>query len=76
MGVFVLKSRHWGRTSSVLEGPHGVGSKGSPLVPASPGPVKVSLPGPSPLQAKSTCRRISWGLVWPTLLLAAWVFQD
>ena len=73
--MFVLKSRHWGRTSSVLGGPYGVGSKGSPLVSASPGPVKVSLPGPSPLGAKSTCQRISWGLIQPTLPSAAWVFQ-
>ena len=44
-------------------------------MPASPGPVKVSLPGPSPLGAKSTCRHISWGLVWPTLPSAAWLFR-
>ena len=75
MGVFVLKSWHWGRTSSVLGGPYGVGSKGSPLVPASPGPVKVSLPGPSPLGTKSACQHISWGLVRPTFPLAAWVFR-
>ena len=73
--MFVLKSKHWGRTSSVLEGPHGVGSKGSSLVPASTGPVKVSLPDPSPLGAKSAWRRISWRLVRPTLPSAAWVFQ-
>ena len=73
--MFVHKSRHWGRTSSVLEGPYGVGSKGSPLVPASTGPVKVSLPDPFPLGAKSACRRISWGLVRPTLPLAARVFR-
>ena len=75
MGVFVLKSKHWGQTSSVLEGPYGVDSKGSPPVPASTGPVKVSLPGPSPLGAKSACRHISWGLVWPTLPSAAWIFR-
>ena len=75
MGVFVLKFRRWGQTSSVLEGPHGVGSKGSPLVPASTGPIKVPLPDPSPLGAKSACRHISWGLVRPTLPSAAWVFR-
>ena len=44
-------------------------------MPAFPGPVKISLPGPSPLGANSTCQRISWGLIWPTLPLAALVFQ-
>ena len=75
MGVFVLKFRPWGRTSSVLEGPHGVGFKGPPLVPASTGAIKVPLPDPSPLGAKSACRRISWGLIRPTLPSAVWVFR-
>ena len=76
MGVFVLKSRHWGRTSSVLGGPYGVGSKGSLQVPMSLGSAEATVPGPSPLGTRSAWWHISCGLVQPTILLVVWVFCD
>ena len=76
MGVFALKSRRWGRTSSVLGGPYGVGSKGSLWVPTSLGSAEAIIPGPSPLGARSAWRRTSCGLVRPTVLSAVWVFRD
>ena len=76
MGVFMLKSRHWGRTSSVLGGPYGVGSKGSLRVPMSLGSAEATVPDPSPLGARSAWRRTSCGLVQPTVLSVVWVFCD
>ena len=76
MGVFTLKSRRWGQTSSVLGGPYGVGSKGSLWVPMSPGSAEATVPGPSPLGTRSAWRHTSCGLVWPTVLLVVWVFHD
>ena len=76
MGVFALKSRHWGRTSSVLGGPYGVGSKGSLRVRTSLGSAEATVPGPSPLGTKSAWRRISCRLVRPTVLSVVWVFRD
>ena len=76
MGVFVLKSRHWGLTSSVLGGPYGVGSKGSFRVPTSLGSAEATVPDPSPLGTRSAGQRTSCGLVWPTILSVVWVFRD
>ena len=76
MGVFVLKSRHWGQTSSVLGGPYGVGSEGSLQVPTSPGSAEATVPGPSPLGTRSAWRCTSCGLIQPTILLVVWVFHD
>ena len=76
MGVFALKSRCWGQTSSVRGGPYGVGSKGSLQVPTSLGSAEVTVPGPSPLGTRSTWRRISCRLIQPTVLSVVWVFHD
>ena len=76
MGVFVLKSRHWGQTSSVLGGPYGVGSKGSLWVLTSPGSAEATVPGPSPLGTRSAWWCTSCGLILPTVLLVVWVFHD
>ena len=75
MGVFTLKSRHWGQTSSVLGGPYGVGSKGSLRVPTSLGSAEATIPGP-PLGTRSTWWCISCGFVRPTVLSVVWVFCD
>ena len=76
MGVFVLKSRRWGRTSSVLGGPYGVGSKGSLWVPTSPGSAEATVPGPSPLGTRSAWQCTSCRLIRPTIVLVVWVFRD
>ena len=76
MGVFVLKSRLWGQTSSVLGGPSGVGSKHSLWVPMSPGSAETTVPSPSSLGTRSAWQRTSCRLVRPTILLVVWVFHD
>ena len=76
MGVFLLKSKHWGQTSSVLRGPYGVGSKDSLRVPTSLGSAEATVPGPSPLGTRSAWWHISCGLIWPTVLSVVWVFRD
>ena len=76
MDVFVLKSRCWGQTSSVLGGPYGVSSKGSLQVPMSPGSAEATVPSPSLLGTRLAWQHTSCGLVRPTVLSVVWVFYD